>query len=61
MYKYVQFSIYYSYTKDAILSVTYPYKEDNLVTVFGIENISKWQAYGASLSVAPKIGREISG
>ena len=56
MYKYVQFSIYYSYTKDAILSVTYPYKEDNLVTVFGIENISKWQAYGASLSVAPKIG-----
>ena len=56
MYKYVQFSIYYSYTKDAILSVTYPYKEDNLVTVFGIENISKWQAYGASLSAAPKIG-----
>ena len=56
MYKYVQFSVYYSYTKDAILSVTYPYKEDNLVTVFGIENISKWQAYGASLSVAPKIG-----
>ena len=56
MYKYVQFSVYYSYTKDAILSVTNSYKEDNLITVFGIENVSKWQAYGASLSVTPKIG-----
>lgn len=56
MYKYIQFSVYYSCSKDAILSVAYPYKDDNRVTVFGIENIPKWQAYGASLSIAPKIG-----
>ena len=55
-YKFVQLSAFYSYTKDAIVSVARPDDSDNRITVFGMENISSWQNFGATLSLSPKIG-----
>lgn len=56
MYKFIQLSAYYSYTKNAIINLAEPYSEDKNVTVFGIDNIRDWQTLGATLSFAPKIG-----
>lgn len=56
MYKFFQISASYSYAKEAIISVATPYKDDPMITVFGIENIPNWQTAGVVMSFAPKIG-----
>lgn len=55
-YKFIQLSAYYSYTKDAVLSVARPNESDNRITVFRVENVYSWQNFGTVVSLSPKIG-----
>lgn len=55
-YKFLQFTAFYDYIKNTMISMAHPYAGDNSITVFQPGNISKMQVAGASLSLSYKFG-----
>lgn len=55
-YKFIQFTAFYDYIKNTMISMAHPYPGDNSITVFQPGNISKMQLAGASLSLTFKFG-----